>query len=439
MKKILFAKCVASFLILFVFIGLGLAEALNIAPVVEKLLKGHGEAIEVYQKSKDFRKASDILEKAGVGAILESKPDTLAKGNYVNILNDYAYFLSEQGGRDEDAVRILKKVVSLSPGREVAYLNLGDVFYKEFNKTVNEEKKEIAKEYYKKYIDLIIKNKLKWSDKFTEVVNIVYGKEIQKKYPPYPDVWGYEFPIIDKEKKDVLDVADRFSFIYVAQMPSGDYLITYVNDRFKVINEDGTCCRKKSSREGILFFSGTKIPFSVDEYSKFWKDNKKIRLREITFADGSTVKGGSTCLGKCPLFSGFIGNYNRDGVVLSKKVIVYLSDLPMKKNVNQYTEYNSTLNNDYVITKVAKFASFSLVPLEDDTFLIVEFDGNIIIRLDKNFNTKSDLLNRSIFLIDRDIIDKIEQDLKKQNKINDQTMCDAVYDYVIKVKKSNNK
>ncbi|MDF0666769.1 MAG: hypothetical protein P0119_11955 [Nitrospira sp.] len=40
----------------------------------------------------------------------------------------------------------------------------------------------------------------------------------------------------------------------------------------------------------------------------------------------------------------------------------------------------------------------SLVPLEDDTFLVVDRDHGLVIRFDEQFKTKSKLLNRRIFV-----------------------------------------
>ncbi|MRT92836.1 tetratricopeptide repeat protein [Ancylomarina sp. 16SWW S1-10-2] len=67
-------------------------------------------------------------------------------------LNNVAYYLYnlEPDECRECAISILEKIITLAPEVEVLYLNLGDAYL-----TVNDTNK--AKEYYKKYIDLMKK------------------------------------------------------------------------------------------------------------------------------------------------------------------------------------------------------------------------------------------------------------------------------------------
>jgi hypothetical protein len=46
------------------------------------------------------------------------------------------------------------------------------------------------------------------------------------------------------------------------------------------------------------------------------------------------------------------------------------------------------------------------VLLNDGTFLLINGYGGFIIRFDKDLNTKSELLNKKLFLIDRDVFVK---------------------------------
>ncbi len=61
--------------------------------------------------------------------------------------NDLGFFL-EQGGENQKAIRILKKVIRAFPNRIVAYINLGDAYY-------NLDKKNEAKKAYLTYIKLM--------------------------------------------------------------------------------------------------------------------------------------------------------------------------------------------------------------------------------------------------------------------------------------------
>jgi tetratricopeptide (TPR) repeat protein len=65
----------------------------------------------------------------------------------ISLMNDKAYYL-EQLGAYAESIYILKKVLSKSPDRVVAYLNIADAYWG------NNEKNE-AKKSYEKYIELM--------------------------------------------------------------------------------------------------------------------------------------------------------------------------------------------------------------------------------------------------------------------------------------------
>lgn len=65
----------------------------------------------------------------------------------IELINDKAYFL-EKINQDKTSAFILEKIIEKKPERVVAWLNLGDVYWK-----LN--KKEEAKEKYKKYVSLM--------------------------------------------------------------------------------------------------------------------------------------------------------------------------------------------------------------------------------------------------------------------------------------------
>ena len=74
----------------------------------------------------------------------------ITKTEFIRILNDYAFFLSESGD-DQRAEGYLLKVIEWEPQRVVAYLNLADVSW-------NIGKKEQAKSYYQQYLALLGSN-----------------------------------------------------------------------------------------------------------------------------------------------------------------------------------------------------------------------------------------------------------------------------------------
>lgn len=114
---------------------------------------------KVYKAKKDIQKAIDILERSGIKAILKNKPSDIPTDQYIIILNDYAFYLTETDNRHEEAIPILQNVINMFPKRHVAYLNLGDAYLKLFKAKRNSELKETAKEYYLKYIEILRENK----------------------------------------------------------------------------------------------------------------------------------------------------------------------------------------------------------------------------------------------------------------------------------------
>ena len=78
---------------------------------------------------------------------LLEKYDGYRNMNNIQLMNDKAYYL-EQLGAYAESIYILKKVLSKSPDRVVAYLNIADAYWG------NNEKNE-ARKSYEKYIELM--------------------------------------------------------------------------------------------------------------------------------------------------------------------------------------------------------------------------------------------------------------------------------------------
>lgn len=101
------------------------------------------------EKEPDFSFTS--LEKFRKNAELKGK-QLLTPQELTAMANDYAFFLAE-AGKNEQAEKLLLQVIAYAPKRTVAYLNLGDVLWKL-------GKKNDARKYYKKYLELVGKKKL---------------------------------------------------------------------------------------------------------------------------------------------------------------------------------------------------------------------------------------------------------------------------------------
>ena len=97
------------------------------------------------------------LEKEGVKTIIKYIPKDMELKKYTQILNDYAYFLSETD-RYLESIPILERVINFLPDRAVAYLNLGDCYQKEYENTKIQIYKSKVIENYKQYVKLLKKD-----------------------------------------------------------------------------------------------------------------------------------------------------------------------------------------------------------------------------------------------------------------------------------------
>ena len=265
-------------------------------------------------------------------------------------------------------------------------------------------------------------------------MNFVTGSFAQevKKYPPYPDVWGFRLPIAEGISPGVR----------VGKMADGDYIVSYNNEK---------------KRDGfyrdlwITFFGGFNQEFKKDEWGKFWdkmcKEKREVEYDlkpKIKFSDGSAIEyrspfgwgGGGRCDDP---FSIYFHKKDKDGKIVGGKMLLYLYDKPVKDALNPYCERNMQFNKDYYFKKVENIYVVRLVPLEDDTFLIL-FDipqSLLIIRFDKNFNTKKgNFFGKDIFLLDRktfvDIRNKLPDD-------NDQAVNDVLSAYLTQLREEGKK
>jgi len=128
---------------------------------VPSIVTAHEESLKLYKGKRDVREAIRTLEKHGVRNLLTEKPEQMVEAIYVTILNDYGFYLSETEDRYPEAENILKKVIEVSPDREVTYLNLGDVYFKMSKKRTpdNLKYKDLTRINYTKYVEILEKKK----------------------------------------------------------------------------------------------------------------------------------------------------------------------------------------------------------------------------------------------------------------------------------------
>lgn len=124
----------------------------------EHLAMEHAKALQVYHDTKDFYKAIEALENADVASIVNGSRQ-VRDSLKINVLNDYAYFLSLAYDRHKDAIPLLEHVINLSPERASAYLNLADAYYKIYRYDGHDSQVlQRATVYYEQYVQLMDKD-----------------------------------------------------------------------------------------------------------------------------------------------------------------------------------------------------------------------------------------------------------------------------------------
>ncbi len=136
----------------------------------KKLWNAYRKAVKLHKKNKKVSKSNEIneiLENAGIMNIIDSKPPGISQQQYIGILNDYAFFIYDYGfygeGRNLLAIEILDKVITMSPNRKPAYLNMSQALERlvkygatqygdmPLDQETIEKAKELASTYLEKY------------------------------------------------------------------------------------------------------------------------------------------------------------------------------------------------------------------------------------------------------------------------------------------------
>ena len=231
-------------------------------------------------------------------------------------------------------------------------------------------------------------------------------KSAVKKYPPYPDVWGYELPWPAKR--------DRYSHLHGYNVQNGDVIFSYAKEVIKSNRKDGTCCDVTFKFGSLAFFSQMQGDLSTDEYNIFSdKYQNPQPLSRIPLPDKGGIEFKGDCVGGCcSNFNQYIVKKDRFGKILWKKHLICLLDEPLEMPLKKRCADAAVLPNDTYTARVLQLVSH-LIPLDDGTILAYDLEGNVIIRFDSEFNSRSELLNRKVFLVDHDVIEGIISQLAK--------------------------
>lgn len=239
--------------------------------------------------------------------------------------------------------------------------------------------------------------------------------DIERKYPPYPDVWGHKLPI--GNRKAINDI-NPLSFY---KLPDGDVLITYVT-QFK---------QPKFEYAGLSFFSGRQ-----------WV-NKEIDLNQLPehLQETTELSGSSRFLYPVISFSNdsHLGQRTRkhirgcdnhateefemlspDGKTLWRKKLIHLLPKPIIESRHgrcdgEFEEF---------IIKIRTY-EWNILLLVDETFILKNDETNWILRFDKSMHTKYPIGHEWV------VIDSAEWEaIPTPTGTNDQTIIDDKINYL---------
>ncbi len=252
----------------------------------------------------------------------------------------------------------------------------------------------------------------------------------KKKYPPYPEVWGYELPEPEKESRNGQPRPYR--------LKSGDIVFTYVHKWLVGVvdlKDRSISCDSKKQLAVLEFFSNKIYRQNCKERSKFTAKYRKYYLsalkapKKIIFSDGTRVTLGSDGFGRCySPYPYYIRLENADGEVIKKKTLLYRLGSPRTTELNPECGEESGTVIEYVDSSI--FYLIDLFDKERETFLLYESKGNIILRLDKNLDTNYPVNKDRVFLVDTEIIDDIKAKADGFSGSKYQAINNSVFEYI---------
>lgn len=220
--------------------------------------------------------------------------------------------------------------------------------------------------------------------------------DIKKKYPPYPDIWGYDL-------SDYPAVKEGHAAIRSYYTQDGDIIF-----RFKAEYSDKPPHSKENPEIKFLnlkFFEGKF--FEVKDFDKYEKENKlgstSTPYGQVKLKDGSIIKsfynpGGRQCnaneylqysliKGKLKPGEEFLSFY--DEGVEKVSILATMS----KPYLDMITDDHALCSPGgrrglQVFQRLLYFLPSDIIGLQDDTFIALYPAQGLIIRFDKNFQTK---------------------------------------------------
>lgn len=271
-----------------------------------------------------------------------------------------------------------------------------------------------------------------------------------KKYPPYPDVWEMQFPLLANK---------QFPALRNVWLDNGDIWFGFISkEKTKKTLIEGIPLKEFT---GITFFSRQTIVFSDANDEVGVGNDTKIKLINTSskhyfpgtteLADNSYVISSNGSFDK-GCYQGPGGNqltrYQSIKTLRTlqpSKVAFLLLDEPITITTGATDGPNRAAACDAaeetITTRVVSISG-EMLPLGEGGFLLVDRDYGWVIRFDSNLNTRSELLNKRLFVFDTELlnahfINKVSgrnyRDAHGWTKM--QEINDDLYAYLVKLSK----
>jgi uncharacterized protein len=229
-----------------------------------------------------------------------------------------------------------------------------------------------------------------------------------KKFPPYPDVWDWVLPNRDLITEHGVDLFG---------METGDILLSYLtrdkNGKYTVVkpttlfghlvtSDDVATIRSRSNYQKVL--PKIKLSDGTTAQIESVEETRKLNLQRVPLAGGRKLYQTSfTPIG--PTYSScyfgpahfLYGITGPDRKQIKGVVIFKLLDKPKRIDIKEGCASESMQT---FTTRVESIdAGLRARPLADGGF-VMEVDKGVLIRFDKDFNSRSQLLNDRYFVLD---------------------------------------
>ncbi|MDH5666491.1 MAG: hypothetical protein OEY86_00580 [Nitrospira sp.] len=247
---------------------------------------------------------------------------------------------------------------------------------------------------------------------------------VVKKYPPYPDVWEWVAPF-----------PSRMSHRFQADLlPDGEVQLAYqLKSKTPTPTED---ISPRGETLSVLFFGKQAVtpPANIDGP----RQKRRARLPNGKIIESHASWSNSDCFS---LYRRYFKVRDHKENELAHKILFYVLDHPeifVPSGMCEGEPYNAPAFSYRMVTMFG-----DIVPLEDNTFLVVDYEHGVALRFDAQLQSKSPLFNRRIFVMDREDYQSFFRNRKSlttdadDHDLPHQPVDDDLYQYLKALKEGN--